>query len=170
MYKKLCNEVKAYLVSFLRKIDILALVKFLQEIDSNLKIFAKSSYRSKNATTASTSISKLLSKTFSSAPTKLLTFVEVTVTTSILNMLIKIYSSLMNVLTAIRRELISQKEKNHHNCLGFCYYYSKPCHITIDHKNLATLATKGQVTSITNHLIALVFYVSLTKEKESFLS
>lgn len=170
LYKKLSDEVKGHLVFFSKKTDLSALVTFLQEIDSNLKIFAKFFYLSKVASTAFASVSKPSSKTFSSAPAKQLTSVGVIVTAPALNTLTKTHFGPMDVSTAVRRRPISQDEKNHRNCLGLYRYYGKPGYIAIDHKNPATLSTKRQAAGITNHLIALVPYVPPTEEKESFMN
>lgn len=170
LYEKLSDEVKGHLVFFSKKTDLSALVIFLQEIDFNLKIFAKSFYFSKVASTAFASVSKPLFKTLSSAPAKQLTSVGVIVTAPALNTLTKTHFGPIDVSTAVRRRPISQDKKNHRNHLGLYHYYGKPGHIAIDHKNPATLSTKRQAAGITNYLIALVPYVPPTEEKESFVS
>lgn len=170
VYKKLSNEVRVHLVIFPTKTDLSALITFLQEIDSNLKILAKSFYINKNTATSPTSVSKPLSKTLNSASAKPLTSVKVTVTARALSTSTRTHFDHIDVLTAIYKEPISQEEKKCHNRLGLCYYWSEPGHIAIYHKNPATLATKKQATGITNHLMALVLYVSLIEEKKLFLS
>lgn len=171
LYEKLSDEVKAQLVPFSRKKDLPALVQFLQEMDSNQKIFAKSSYHGKDTATTSASLSKPSSKTPSSAPAKPSTSVGVTVTAPALSTSTGTHSGPMDVSAAVRRGPISQEEKDRRNRLGLCRYCGEPGHIAIDHKNPATLATKRQAAGITNHSMALVPYTSPpAEEKGSSLS
>lgn len=166
LYKKLSNEVKAHQVFFSKKTDLLALVTFLQEMDSNLKIFAKSFYCIKDAATASAFVSKPLSKTLSLAPAKPSTSVRVTIIALKLSRLTNTYSGLIEVLTAVNRRSNFQEKKDHCNYLGLYYYCGKPGHIAFDHKNLEKSDTKKEADGITNHSITLVPNFSLIEEKE----
>lgn len=111
-------------------------------MDSHLKIFAKSFYYSKDVATAFTSISKPLSKTFSSVIAKPSTFVGVIVIASVLNMSTRTHSGPIKVLTTVYRRPIFQEEKDCQNRLGFCCYCGKPGYIAIYYKNSVTFATK----------------------------
>ena len=168
LYEKLSDENKAQLVPFPRKRDLPSLVQFLQEMDSNQKIFAKSSYRGKDVTIASASATKSSCKAPNSVPVKPSTSVGVTVTAPALSTATGTHSGPMDVSTAVRRGPISQEEKDRRNRLGLCRYCGEPGHIAIDHKNPTLLASKRQAAGVTNHSMALVPYTPPpTTEKES---
>ena len=170
LYEKLSDEVKAQLIPFPRKESLPALVKFLQDMDSNQKIFAKSSYRAKD-TTSNVSVAKPPFKSSNSAPAKPSTSVGVTVTAPALSTATGTHPGPMDVSTAVRRGPISQQEKDRRNSLGLCRYCGEAGHIAIDHRNPALLASKRQAAGITNHSMALVPYNPLSvEEKESSLS
>ena len=171
LYEKLSDEIKAQLVPFPRKENLPALVKFLQDMDSNQKIFAKSSYRGKDTTTAPASVSKPSFKASNSAPAKPSASVGVTVTAPASSTATGTHPGPMDVSTTVRRGPISQEEKDRRNRLGLCRYCGEAGHIAIDHKNPALLASKRQAAGITNHSMALVPYnPPPVEEKESSLS
>ena len=171
LYEKLSDEVKAQLVPFPRKKNLSVLVQFLQEMDSNQKIFAKSSYRGKDATTTSASVPKPPLKTSSSAPVKPSASVAVSIAAPALSTATGTHPGPMDVSTIGKRGPISQEEKDRRNRLGLCRYCGEAGHIAIDHRNPELLASKRRAAGITNHSMALVPYTPPpAEEKGSSLS
>ena len=169
--EKLSDEFKDRLVTVPKAENLNALVKYLRDIDANIKRINKQSHlRAKQATPAAP-IAKPPFKTANSAPVKPSTSVGVTVTASGPSTATGTHPGPMNVSTSGRRGPISQEEKDRRNNLGLCRYCGEPGHIAIDHRNPAVLATKRQAAGISNHSMALVPYTSPVFEaKESSLS
>lgn len=129
------------MIFFERKDNLSALVKFLQDIDSNQKIFAKTFY-SVEDTTSNISVARPPFKSFNSTFTKPFAPVGVTVIALALSIVTRTYLDPIDVFIVVRKRPIFQQEKDCHNNLGLYDYCGKVGHIVIDHRNSALLFIK----------------------------
>ena len=171
LYEKLSDEFKDRLVTVRKAKNLNDLILLLRDMDANIKKISKQSQLCVKPNASNFSATKLLFKSYNSAPTKPFTAVEVAVVSPSPSTATGTYPGPMNVSNVIRQGQISQEEKDGRNNLGLCYYCGKLGHIAIDHRNLTLLATKKQAAgAFTGNLMALVPYKSLpVEEKETSL-
>ena len=171
LYKKLSNEFKDRLVTVRKVENLNDLILLLRNMDANIKKISKQSQLCVKPNASNFSATKLLFKSYNSAPTKPSTVVKVAVVSPAPSIATGTHPGLMDVFNMIRQGPILQEEKDKRNNLGLCRYCNKPGHIAIDHRNPALLATKKQaVGAFMGNLMALVPYKPLpVEEKETSL-
>lgn len=147
------------------------LIRFLRDLDANLKQISKNLYLDATSGTPITSTTKAAPKTINSSSAKPFISVRVIAIASRVSIVTRINPGLLHILIVGGRMPILQVEKDCSNNLGLSCYYDKADYIAINQNTSALLASKSQAGSIMSHFIALIHYNPPTiMEKSSSLS
>ena len=167
LYEKLSDEFKDRLVTVRKVENLNDLILLLRDMDANMKKISKQSQLCVKPNTSNFSATKPLFKSYNSALNKPSTIVGVAVIFPIPSTATGTHLGPMDVSNVIKQGPIWQKEKDRHNSLGLCRYYSELGYIAIDHRNPVLLTTKKQaVGAFTGNSMALVLYKPLPIEEK----
>ena len=167
LYKILNNEFKDWLVTIRNKKNLNNLILLLPNIDANMKKISKQSQLHVKSNASNFPTIKPPFKSYNLTPTKPCIVVRVAVVSSVPSTTTRTHPGPMDVFNEIKRGPILQEEKDRHNSLHLCYYYNKPGHIAINHRNSGLLTTKRQIVdALTGNLMVLVPYKSLSVEEK----